>query len=301
MNGKKPLVIVLGITGDWAFAAGTVLLGLQEHKPKHDHDVIIYHQNLSDKNQWLLYQIHPCIFIDYDVDLVNAEKFSRVSEMAFSRYECFGLLAEYEKVLWLDSDVLIKGDISGLIEIHGAGIAMYKHEGIPMSVSFSLPVPGFDMVRECFNDGIFLVTDSLDDFGALKEWCYEKTNEWSSEINSDQAIVNLLLQEFVLSVSELDMRYNCPPDKELSQTVIIHPWGERKFWDGHVHPLWDKYYFQWRALGGDGPAIRRGSLGHLTTLRILHRELTLCFEVYNRLSRRFRSVLAKLKRATKSR
>lgn len=299
MNEKKPLAIVLGITDNWAFAAATVLLGLQEHKLKHDYNIIIYHQNLSDKNRLLLQQIHPCVFVDYEVDLINTEKFSRVSKMAFSRYECFGLLEKYKKVLWLDSDILIKGDISGLIDSCASGIAMYKHEGIPMSVSFSLPVLGFDMTKVCFNTGILLLTDSLDNVEALREWCYEKTNEWSNEINSDQAIINLLLQAFDLSVSELDIRYNCPPNMESTETLILHPWGENKFWNGLVHPLWEKYFLQWRALGGNGPVIQRGPLSGLTTLHMLHKKLTLRSELYKWLIQYLKSYIAKLKRLFK--
>lgn len=272
---KKPLAIVLGITDNWAFALATVLAGLKEHGLKHDYDIIIYHQNLSHKNRRLLHQIHPCFFVDYDIGLVGAEKFSRVSKMSFCRYECFGLLEKYKKALWLDSDILIKDDISGLIDSCASGIAMYKHKGTPISVSFSLPVPGFDMSRECFNAGVLLVTDGLGDYRALKKWCYEKTNEWSNEINSDQAIINLLLQEFDLSVSELDIKYNCPPNMESIETVILHPWGEKKFWDGHIHPLWDKHFFHWKGLGGNGPVMHRRLLSHLITPRILCKELSL--------------------------
>ena len=301
MDTKKPLALVLGITGDWAFAAATVLLGLRKFKLRHDHELIIYHQGLSNKDQRLLYQIHPCFFIEYDTDLVNTDKFSRVSKLSFSRYECFGLLEKYEMVVWLDSDILIEGDISDMIDSIVSGIAMYKYDGIPTSVSFSSPVPGYDMTKDCFAAGTLSLTDSLDNYGALRKWCYEKTNEWANHISSDQAIINLLVQEFDLSVTELDMKYCCPPHMESSETVIVHPWGERKFWNGHVHPLWDKYYFQWRASGGDGPVIRRGRLGHLTTLRVLHRELTLRFELYKRLTLRFKSFMARLKKQLGSR
>ena len=296
MNVKKPLAIVLGITDNWAFAAGTVLLGLQQYKLEHEYDVIIYHKKASDKNRQLLYQIHPCVFIDYDIALVNAEKFARVSKMAFSRYECFDLLESYSKVLWLDSDILIKGDISSLIDSCSSGLAMYKHVDIPMSVSFSMPVPGFNMARECFNDGIFLLADSLNNPSSLREWCYEKTNKWANEINSDQAVINLLLQEFDLPVSELDMKYNCPPDQESTETIILHPWGRDKFWDGYVNPLWDKYFFQWRALGGDGPVIQRGLLGRLVTLGILHKEPTLRSKLYRKLTQRFKQFVARVKK-----
>lgn len=275
MNVKRPLAIVFGITSNWTFAAGTVLLGLQKHKLDYVYDVIIYQQSLGDEQRQLLEQVCPCTFIEYDVDIVNAEKFARVSKMAFSRYECFGLLEKYRRVLWLDADIVIKGDISDLIDSCSSGIAMYKHENTPISVSFSHPVPGFDMTRECFNDGIFLLTDRLANPTALRRWCYEKTNEWSDAINSDQAIINLLLQEFALQVSELDVKYNCPPNLETPSTVILHPWGKKKFWAGYVDPLWDRYYAEWRALGGDGPMIKRGIIDRYAVLRAARTKMRL--------------------------
>lgn len=252
-KAKKYLAIVLGVTNDWAFAAGTVLLGLQKYKLRHDYNIIIYHQGLTKKNKQLLNQIHPCCFVDYHINLIDSKKFSRVSELTFSRYECFGLLSKYKKVLWLDADILIKGDISDLIDKHNQGLAMFKHEGIPIKVSFSLPVSGFDMEKDCFNAGVFLVNDNIENGDLLKEWCYKKTNQWSEKINSDQAIINLLLQEFDLPVLELDKKFNCPPDQESTKTLIVHLWGNKKFWHGFTHSIWNQYFSQWKSLGGRGP------------------------------------------------
>ena len=110
-----------------------------------------------------------------------------------------------------------------------------------------------------------------------------------------------MLQEFNIQVQEVPREYDCPLHEESRKTIILHTWGDKKFWDGHVHPLWDRYYFQWKALGGEGPVIRRGRLGHLTTLRILHKELTLRFELYKGLTLHLRSSVAKLKRLLRSR
>ena len=258
MTKRGNLAIVLGITDNWAYSAGTVLLGLQKYKPLTEFDIIIYHQNLSEKNKKLLNKIHQCIFLPYESKLINPDKFLRVSELSFARYKCFGLLAQYKKVLWLDSDILIKGSIDGLINSCDKGIAMMKHTKIPISVSFSASVPGFDMEKECFNPGVMLLHSDLTNYKTLEKWCWKKTDEWSAHINSDQAIINLLLQEYNLSVTELDEKYNCYPDGETQNTLIIHPWGEAKFWSGYDHPLWNTYLSQWKKLGGEGPSLSFG-------------------------------------------
>lgn len=287
----------MGITDDWAFAAATVLVALQRYRIAHDYDLIIYHHNLRPRNQRLLNEIHPCSFRDYDITLLNPERFSRLSRLTFSRYECFALLQTYSKVLWLDSDILIKSDISNLFSIDQSGIAMYKHERIPIIVSFSSSVSGFDMTKDCYNSGLLLVTDKLENPQELKDWCYRKTNEWATSIMSDQAIINLMLQEFDLTVSHLDITFNCHPDKESCHTVILHPWGNRKFWDGRIHPLWDYYYLQWTALGGDGPIIRWDPLRRLIIFRMLYRELTLrckCYQKLANINAHFRTLLSRL-------
>ena len=293
---KKPLALVIGITGRWAFAAGTVLLGLREHSPRLDYDLIIYHDGLSDKQKQLLRHIRPCVLVEYDTQLIKTDRVYRVTKMAFSRYECFSMLGDYEKVAWLDADILIRGDISPMVDGIESGIAMYKYDGIPASVSFSSPVPGYDLSRNCYASGTLTLSDHLAACETLKKWCYEKTSQWAEQINSDQAILNLLVQEFDLTVTELDMRYCCPPHLELTDTIIVHPWGRKKFWNGHVHPLWDKYYFQWQAMGGDGPAIQRGPFGRLIPLRVAHHELTLRSGLYRRVAKRLSSALVRLRR-----
>ena len=259
MKTKKPLGIILGITDNWAFAAGTVLIGMKKHVKKTPYDTIIYHNGLSHEHQATLNRIYPCDFREYEAKVPDVDKFRRVSLMTFSRYECFELLSYYRNVLWIDADVLVMRDLSTMLEQNTSGIAMYKHSGIPMSVSFSDSVPNYDMNRECFNAGILLLNDNLKERTLLKKWCYEQTAECVNAVNSDQAVINLMLQAFDLTVSELDIRYNCPSNQETRETVILHPWGEQKFWNGIVHPLWDSYYKQWRNLGGDGPQLERPS------------------------------------------
>lgn len=254
LKQRNKTAFVFGITNNWAFTTGTVLLGLQRYKPLHEYDVVIYHKELSDKNKKLLDRIHPCTFVAYHSPLVHPHKFQRISELSFARFKCFGLLSTYKKVIWLDSDILIKGNINGLIYGYNEHIAMYRHANTPISVSFSSPVPGFDMKRDCFNAGILVVNSNLKNYRELEQWCYAKANQWIQHINSDQAIINLMIQQFSLQVSELDEKYNCNPDRDVNHAVIIHAWGKPKFWNGRYFPLWDIYLSQWKRLGGEGPA-----------------------------------------------
>ncbi|TET39258.1 MAG: glycosyltransferase family 8 protein [Planctomycetota bacterium] len=277
---KLELAIVMGITDNWAFAVATILFALRKDAKRINFDVIVFHDGLSRRSKNLLSGIHPCMFLDYELDLIDADKFARVSKMAFARYECFALLEKYCQVLWIDADALLKSSILPQVNSENSGISMYCHKDTPISVSFTDVVAGYNMEKECYNDGILLLSDKLPKYEQLRQWCYEKTNEWATKISSDQAIINLMLQEFDLDVTELDIKFNCPPEKETNSTVIIHPWGERKFWNRLVHPLWDKYYYKWRKMGGDGPEIKRGRRSRYVNLRLVKHRLRLFWKEF---------------------
>lgn len=39
---RFPRAVVTGVTGNWAFAAGTVLLALRRHNPEMEADIIVF-------------------------------------------------------------------------------------------------------------------------------------------------------------------------------------------------------------------------------------------------------------------
>jgi lipopolysaccharide biosynthesis glycosyltransferase len=240
------LVIVLGITKEWAFAAGNVLLGLKD-KMENFYDIFVFHDGISEEDKRKLNCIHPCSFRTFDFRIIDPCKIARVSKMAFSRFMIFNLLDTYKTALWLDSDILIIKDITKIVSYAPSGIGMYKHLGIPMRISFSQDVKDYDMEATCYNDGIIVVTRTLD-FGDLFDWCLRATNEHIESINSDQAVMNMMLQKFDISVTDLPEEYNCHPNRVKDSTRIIHPWGNKKFWKGLENPQWDEQNKKWNSL-----------------------------------------------------
>jgi len=251
----KKSAITLGITDNWAFAAGTVLLGLKNNPPQTPHNVIIYESDLSDKNKKLLNKIYPCQFKKFDTTQIKDDYFSRISKMAFSRYENFSLLNKYSTVVWLDSDILIKNNIDFLLQEFQSGIAMYKHEGVKLSDGMKNDIQGYNFEKEVFASGSLIISDTIPEPKKLQKWCFEKTNEWGDRISGDMQILNLMLQEFNLKPYELPETYCCHPKNEKLDTIIVHPWWKKKFWNETIHPLWNKYYSEWKELGGDGPKL----------------------------------------------
>ncbi len=251
----KKVAFTMGITNNWAFAGGTILFGLKNNPPKIPHDVIIFEYNLSDKNKNLLRSICPCIFQKFNISQIQAENFKRISKMAFARYENFSLLSQYSIVVWLDADILIKGDISFLGRSFPSGIAMHKHKKTTLKEGIKGNFVGYNLEKEVFASGSLVLSDTIKNPEILKEWCYKKTNEWANKISGDMQILNLMLQEFNLTPYELPETYCCPPKREKIDTLIVHPWWRKKFWNKVINPQWDHYYKKWRALGGDAPKL----------------------------------------------
>ena len=74
--------------------------------------------------------------------------------MVYAKYECFELLNRYSRVIWLDTDILVRGDTAALLERSAIGAA-FAREDKPLRFNFSRDIEGFDMDRPFFNAGVF--------------------------------------------------------------------------------------------------------------------------------------------------
>lgn len=253
---QKNTAIVLGATGNLAFALGVVLKGLKKYNTAllNEADVIIYYQNMDEAARAALNQITPCQFIPYkfpDMSSMRQNVLRDYGEMTFVRYECFRYLKEYQYVMWLDADILIRGDISGMRKQipHGIGFRReYYDERI--RVNFTADIPGFDMQAPHFNAGIMCLSQALQpDRDALSDWCYQKTAEVAEHlVFPDQGVLLLMCQHFGLTIDTLDEKYNCEAQRNrfaLTKAVVIHAIGHRKFWKYYYFDEWFAFYKEW--------------------------------------------------------
>eukprot|EP00752_Nemacystus_decipiens_P018101 g16233.t1 len=140
--------VVIGFTRAWTAPAAVVLQALCDVEPQ-PFDAIMMVQDVPQAQRDLLNSIRPCQFIDYDIDLQDPDRFARVSTMAFSRYECWAMLEQYQHVLWIDADTLPVGEILSCFDhVKDTGLGLIPHTGTPIRVSFAKDVPGFEMQRE---------------------------------------------------------------------------------------------------------------------------------------------------------
>lgn len=241
MNGqKKALALVFGITKNFDFALANVLFGIKEKSKLKNFDIIVYHDGLSEEKKKCLNNILLCEFIEYANNIVTSEldqeNLKLYSNMCLARYECFDLLHEYETVIWNDVDILIQGDLRGLLEYgQKSGIAMtFTDIGFLTEANFNGLVDEYNMCLPLINSGIIVLTDKLSNYEKMKDWCYSTLKKYAKKLKYlDQGVLNLLVQEFKINVEAIDIaKYCCHPERQYSKDAcIVHSYGYDKFWN----------------------------------------------------------------------
>jgi len=259
------LAFLLGITGNLAFAAGNVALSLNRHMQNGDFDIVIYHRGLNETDRRVRGEIprvglRPFDFPDTftSVLLERLPAASRFRDwnslMCFCHFEAFSLLKEYSHVVWLDADIAIQGDIAAITQFAPFGLT----PDTPWTVSenFTHLIDDYRMELPGYCTAIMALSDRLP-HQELHSWCYEKALNYAHLLkNPDQAIINLALQEFSITVQTMRCaEWQCVPWRdEALAAKIVHFATDRKVWrDADLcvaFPEWYRTHLTWLELGG---------------------------------------------------
>ena len=255
-SGKRALAVAMAVTPDLAFAAATVLRGLGRFPPADDYDVVIHHGGLCDSDVERLGRVHPCRFERFRCPErirrgIPAASLRAFSDQVYAKYECFDLLAQYSRVLWLDADVLVRGDTTALVE-RGRGGAAFAREDKPLRFNFSRDIEGFAMDRPFYNAGIFVLSDRLPGWREAKAWLLEASVRYADRVvMSEQAILNLWLQKQRIEPVDLLPEYNVFRHRAAAAGArIVHAVGHHKPWMDFGDEAWNDDYRHWLAIGG---------------------------------------------------
>jgi len=223
-------------------------------------DLIILHYGVKEKEQALLNQIMPCRFIEFTWPVPDSIRCSRGTQMNFSRFLCFEFLNHYDKVIWMDADIMVLKPLDELFDHGDSGMAMVPHEYTFSKVyknhtgrwraDSEFDKYGFDRLLLC--GGLMIFSSTLEDPIAMGDWCFDKMWDWSGYNTSTQPIIQVVVQEFDVQVELLDVKFNSPIVWQTEETIFLHPWGRRKFWNELYTPLWERYYSQWLEITAAG-------------------------------------------------
>ena len=152
---RFPRAVVTGVTGNWAFAAGTVLLALRRHNPGMEADIIVFcDDSLLETDAAILRNLGAQLvpFTPVPAEL-TAEALEVFSPLSLAKFDCFDLLQRYTSVVWLDADVLIQDNIEGLFDCGPLGLALEDPEfsdppgAKPAQINLHEPVEGLSLIH----------------------------------------------------------------------------------------------------------------------------------------------------------
>ena len=259
---KKKIALLLCSTGNEAFAVGNVIIGAKKYlfqnlKPE-DYDIIFLTDKLESEDENAIKNIFPRIIIKiykspFSKEMLNLRELNHFSSFTYARFEAFNLLEEYEKVFYVDTDIVIQKDISEIINLNYQLSTIYFPNKMSIAVNFTKEnidlVKGYDLNKVSIIDAVFLINDTINNYQIMSKWCYDKAEEYKT---NDQSILNLLIQEFNIETHDLTESYGTYPTSSIAKdSHIIHAIGPEKFWRGTYNKEWEENNKIWIEAGGN--------------------------------------------------
>lgn len=264
-------LIVLGVTGGWAFAAGCLLLALGRHLPRGEADILLLHDaDLAPGDKRLFERLGArCERFAPPPCELHPEARRMFSPLCLAKLSCFGHLERYARVLWLDADCLVQDSLEGIWNCGPFSLALedpeFGESGQTSSAGINLhgPVPGFDGEAPNLNSGVLLLGNEFSRFAAparAQAFCLDFLQRHGPLLRyPDQAALNALARhlerETPGAFSLLPGRFNCHPrNGDAALAPVVHAFGAYKPWNDAItaacFPEWQRDYARWRRLGG---------------------------------------------------
>ena len=269
-DSKKPRVLVLGVTQNHAFAAGCVLQAIRRHSPEFGADILVYNDGeLFPRDAEILTELGatPVTYTAPEYAL-RAEALESFSPLSLARFECLRLLRVYETAIWLDVDIAVQRDISGLaafgpfaLSLEDPLSALPPYPPVKASINTRAPIPELDDNADNYNASILVCRHTLPDPERLYRLCMQWLEQYAPLLNyPDQAVINMLAQYLTRQDPVLVERiphdiYNAHPKNPAAwDAAIVHGFSVFKFWSnglvGCCFPEWERDYHNWVRRGG---------------------------------------------------
>jgi hypothetical protein len=262
--------IVCAVTADHAFALASLITGVRRHNPDFAGAFVVFHDGLADAQQAQLRALWPhMVFRAFGGDDL-ARRFgagvdlgavlARVSPMIFAKFEIPDLLADYDKCLWLDVDILVQGNLADVWAFDALAWRPLPHGAFARRAEV---MEAFADMRgdgrlPLLNGGVVGmargVPISSPDLYAMAARIVAQT----SVVSVDELALYFLAAARGVPVHLLDLRFNHPVvAPEGRDAVVVHAIGPDKFWNSAplqlAYPEWAQNLLGWTGAGFDGP------------------------------------------------
>jgi lipopolysaccharide biosynthesis glycosyltransferase len=252
-------------------------IGYLKHNPDYGGDIVVFHENLSDDQKLTLHRIFPRVsFRQLDKDLVIQRLghfaasescqgiINRYSIFYFAKFELADLLHEYDKVAWMDVDMLIRGPIGDIWNF--AEFAW--RPGVPLNENFAAIGerfnPKVDVVNyKTPNGGLICMSRTLQKKGEMSTAAlyalFCEMQHYSVLPTGDEVALFFLAARLGAQVRYLDTRFNCASGTPgAANAHVIHAIGGDKFWNRQTlklaYPDWWLWHDEWVRRGGEPSA-----------------------------------------------
>ncbi|MCG7656586.1 glycosyltransferase family 8 protein [Wielerella bovis] len=261
---KKNNAICFIVNNKYTFALSAMIVNLQKTNPDLYDEIVVYHDDLTDDDCRKFLKLETRIrFIKYDyknwekehkpVTAILAKQFlSRYSHLAWSKYKIFELLQYYKRVLYLDLDMIIKGDISELFTLEGVawrnGDSFHKKFGSKLKLKDFSETKNIPEDTSTPNGGLIYISDVIDWQKALQDgnnFLVKFMDYYEAGI--DELVLAWVVYQHKLKLTSLDAyTFNTFPQMYKFHTKIIHFMGGEKPWNSElmqtVYPEWIQYF-----------------------------------------------------------
>lgn len=278
--------IVYTVSSLYSRQLGVSIINIQKTNPNLYDNIVVVEYNLSDEDKDFLKKIEPkVIFIRYTPDDFCKDFGIRPSDdihpiylkehacVQLGKHVIFRLLKDFDKILLLEVDMIINGDISELFNKDGCGFVNYYNfdeYAKPPKLCVGYSSIGFDKNRTqnmyATNGGLFYVDRTIDYNKALSLSLSLKKNYIFSTVgcksHNNPGGIDELCLSYVIHYLSSNVRYfNYRVFNSLinkygmrDNVLIVHAFYNYKPWTNYqvfeYFPLWKESYLQWLELGG---------------------------------------------------
>lgn len=253
---KKVIPVVFATNNNYAPYLGVSIESLKQNaSDEYVYDVYVFHTALSDLNQMKLKSLSEnnvfvrCVNVIPQVKNLRDYSHSHYSVEMYYRILIPEILKQYDKVVYLDCDLVLNTDVANLFNIDlknnivAAVINDITSGYMKTYLDQTLDIPE----NEYFNSGVLLINTKEFRNNDIKNQCFEFLNKFQKLMCPDQDILNLSCRGKVLY---LDKIWNFQVgsggyslnEKYLNQYNIVHYTSGDKPWNKEALELGEIFW-----------------------------------------------------------